>query len=111
MWLDEAQPCPTYPGISLNGVAVAPDGQRHYLVLSVRPRSKPAFLLHVGPDPEALSRIGLILAAALQTYGGHLTDPAAGAALLTWLAACWTELGRELDAAAGVPADAEVHLP
>ena len=111
MWLDEAQPCPTYPGVTLDGLAVAPDGQRHYLVLTVRPRSKPPFLLHVGPDPDAVGRIGLIIAAALQTYGGDLADPIAGAAVLGWLAACWTEAASELDAAAGSYAGTGLDLP
>lgn len=105
MWLDEPQSCPVYPGISLAGLAVAPDGQRHYLVLTVRPRSKPPFHLHVGPDQAALARTGLILVAALRTCGDDLTTPEAGVAVLTWIADCWTETAAELDAAASTAGD------
>lgn len=98
MWLDEPQACPVYPGITLEGLAVAPDGQRHYLVLTVQPRSKPAFHLHVGPD-QALARTGLIVVATLRTYGGDLATPEAGVAVLAWMADCWTETAAELDAA------------
>lgn len=111
MWLDEPQACPVYPGITLDGLAVAPDGQRHYLVLTVRPRSKPPFHLHVGPDQAALARTGLILVAALRTYGGDLTTPEAGVAILAWIAACWTETAAELDAAAGTAVDHDAAGP
>lgn len=111
MWLDKVQPGPTYPGLTLDGLAVAPDGQRHYLVLTARLRSKPPFLLHIGPDPDAIGHFGLIIAAALQSYGGDLADPIAGAAVLAWLAACWTEAASELDTAAGSHAGTELDLP
>ena len=88
-----------YPGITLDGLAVAPDGQRHYVVLTVRPRSKPPFHLHVGPDQAALARTGPILVAALRTYGGDLATAEAGVAVLAWISACWTETAAELDAA------------
>lgn len=99
MWLDEPQACPVYPGITLEGLAVAPGGQRHYLVLTVRPRSKAPFHLHVGPDQAALARTGLIVVAALWTYGGDLATPEAGVAVLAWMADCWTETAAELNAA------------
>lgn len=99
MWLDEAQECPAYPGVTFDGLAVAPDGQRHYLVLTVRPRMKPSFHLHVGPDQAAIARTGLFLVAALQTYGGDLADAGAGVVVLAWLATCWTETAAELDEA------------
>lgn len=105
MWLDEPQACPVYPGITLDGLAVALDGQRHYLVLTVRPRSKPPFHLHVGPDQPALARTGLILVAALRTYGGDLSTAEAGIAVLAWISACWTETAAELDAATSPASD------
>jgi hypothetical protein len=105
MWLDEPQACPVYPGITLDGLAVAPDGQRHYLVLTVRPRSKPPFHLHIGPDQAALARTGLILVAALRTYGGDLSTAEAGVAVLAWISDCWTETAAELDATTSPASD------
>lgn len=91
MLLDGPQPCPAYPGLTLEGLAVAPDGRRHFLVVRVQPPGKPAVRAHLGPDPETIARHGLILAAALRSHGRFLATPEVGAGLLAWLAACWTE--------------------
>lgn len=97
MLLDEPQPCPAYPGLTLDGLAVAPDGQHHFLVVTVRPPTKPTIRLYLGPDPELIARHGLILVAALRTHGGHLAGVELGIGILTWLAACWTEAAAEID--------------
>lgn len=99
MLFDEPQPCPAFPSLTLDGLAVAPDGRRHFLVLTVRPPTKPAFRVHVGPDPELVARRGLILVAALRTHGGRLAEPELGVAILAWLAVCWTEMAHEIDEA------------
>lgn len=99
MLLDEPQPCPAYSGLTFDALAV--DGRRHYLVLTIRPPVKPAVRLHLGPDPEAIAHNGLILVSALRTHGGDLADPELNAGILAWLAACWTEAAAELDQAVG----------
>ena len=97
MLLDEPQTCPAFPGLTFDGLAVAPDGRRHYLVISIRPPRKPTVRMHLGPDPETIARHGLILVAALRTHGDHLAGLEVGAGVLAWLATCWTETAAELN--------------
>lgn len=99
--LDEPQACPAFPGLTFDGLAIVPDGQRHYLAVTIRPPNKPMLRVHLGPDPETIARHGLILVAALRSHGGDLAAPEVGASILAWLAVCWTEAAAELGHAAG----------
>lgn len=99
MLLDEPQSCPAYPGMTLDGLAVAPDGVQHFLVVTVRPPTKATFRMYIGPDPQRVARRGLIVVAGLRSHGGLLAEPALGISVLTWLAACWSEAATEIDRA------------
>lgn len=101
MFLDEPQPCPAFPGLTFDGLAVAPDGRRHYLMVTIRPPGKPALRAHLGPDPDTVAHHGLILVAALRTHRSLPSDSGRDVALLSWLAACWLETAAELDDATG----------
>ena len=95
--LDLPHPCPTYPGLTYDGLAVAgssanPADNQHFIVVTMRPPGKKAPIrIHLGPDPAMVARRGLILVAALRTHGGTFDEPEFGAGVLTWLAMCWTE--------------------
>lgn len=91
------QPCPAHPDLTFDGLAVALDGEEHFLVVTVRPLGKSALQLHLGPNSEMIARRGLVLIAALRTHGGHLADPELGVGILTWLAACWVEAAAAVD--------------
>lgn len=97
MFLDEPQPCPAFPGLTFDGLAVAPDGRRHYLIVTIRPPGKPEIRAHLGPDPDTVAEHGLILVAALRTHRSLPSDSGRDVALLSWLAACWLETAAELD--------------
>lgn len=74
MFLDEPQSCPAFPGLTFDGLAVAPDGRRHYLMVTIRPPGKPAVRAHLGPDPDTVAQHGLILVAALRSHRILLSD-------------------------------------
>lgn len=106
MFMDEPQPCPAFPGLTFDGLtfdglAVAPDGRRHYLMVTIRPPGKPALRAHLGPDPDTVAQHGLTLVAALRTHRSLPNDPGRDVALLSWLATCWLETAAELDDATG----------
>lgn len=100
IFLDDPEPCPAFPGITFDGLAVAPDG-RHYLMVTIRPPGKPEIRAHLGPDPDTVAQHGLILVAALRTHRTLPSDSGRDVALLSWLATCWIETAAELDDATG----------
>lgn len=99
MRLERPEPCPAFPGLTLDGLAAAP-GSRHYLIVTLTRPDTPAVHAHLGPDPDTLVRNGFLLVAGLTAHGdlgGGLVD---GAAILAWLADCWTAMVTEVDLAA-----------
>lgn len=109
MVMDEPQSCPAFPGLTFDGLAVAPDGRRHYLIVTIRPPGKPAIRAHLGPDPDTVAQHGLILVAALRTHRILPSDSGRDVGLLSWLATCWLETAAELDDLIGTKMTRSVH--
>jgi hypothetical protein len=101
MFLEEPQPCPAFPGLTFDGLAVAPDGRRHYLMVTIRPPGKPEIRAHLGRDPDTVAHHGLILVAALRTHRTLPSDSVRDVTLLSWLATCWLETAAEFDDVTG----------
>lgn len=91
--LDEQVTCPYHPLLTLEGVAVTPDGQHHLIGHAAGQRA------YLGPTQAIVERRAQIIAAALARP--DLAEPDSGRTELAWLiqywlVQCWEALLDEL---------------
>lgn len=98
MLLNQPEPCTYFPALTLAGTAPTPAGD-HYLIVTLRRPGSATVHTHLGLDPAMIARHGLLLVAGPDAHHdlpGGLVDRAA---ILGWLADCWTSTLTEAAAA------------
>src|SRR6476619_5306344 len=94
MLFDQPECCPSYVGLSFDGLAIDEHDGVH---LIVRTNSARAYL---GPDLPVVARRAHILAVALVDAGSIETERAGS--VIAWLGECWTAAANEIAQAAGL---------
>ena len=102
MLFDQPECCPSYGGLSFDGLAIDENDGVH---LIVRTNSARAYL---GPDLPVVARRAHILAVALVDAGSIETERAGS--VIAWQGECWTAAANEIAQAAGLAAG-DVDMP
>ena len=95
MLFDQPECCPSYGGLSFDGLAIDAEEGVHLIVRTTSARA------YLGHELPVVARRAHILAVALVDSGVIDADRAGG--VITWLGECWTAATNEIAEAAGLP--------
>src|SRR6478609_510702 len=102
MLFDQPECCPSYGGLSFDGLAIDENDGVHLIVRTTSARA------YLGPDLPVVARRAHILAVALVDAGSIDTERAGS--VIAWLGECWTAAANEIAQAAGLEAG-DVDMP
>ena len=102
MLFDQPECCPSYGGLSFDGLAIDENDGVHLIVRTTSARA------YLGPDLPVVARRAHILAVALVDAGSIDTERAGS--VIAWLGECWTAAANEIAQAAGLAAG-DVDMP